>query len=131
MRQSGYIVEIRIEVSDVIRRISPVFLGIAKLKFVGENDSVEIVVGYIICLDMVSFIIARIGNIVLTNLERVADHCSNVAGLILEMSAHGDVETHQYLRNVRAGGEGFKWNYKKYLEKYSLGVGTPPEGLDE
>ena len=68
---------------------------------------------------------------ILTNLERVADHCSNVAGLILEMSAHGDVETHQYLRNVRAGGEGFKWNYKKYLEKYSLGVGTPPEGLDK
>ena len=68
---------------------------------------------------------------ILTNLERVSDHCSNVAGLILEMSAHGDVETHRYLRNVRAGGEGFKWNYKKYLEKYSLGVGTPPEGLEK
>jgi phosphate:Na+ symporter len=68
---------------------------------------------------------------ILTNLERVSDHCSNVAGLILEMSAHGDVETHQYLRNVRAGGEGFKWNYKKYMEKYSLGVGTPPEGLEK
>ena len=67
---------------------------------------------------------------ILTNLERVADHCSNVAGLILENSAHDDVGTHQYLRNVRAGGEGFKWNYKNYLKKYSLGVGTAPEGSE-
>ena len=68
---------------------------------------------------------------ILTNLERVSDHCSNIAGLILEMSANGDLGMHQYLRNVRAGGESFKWNYKEYLKKYSLGVGTPPEGLDE
>ncbi len=68
---------------------------------------------------------------ILTNLERVSDHCSNIAGLILEMSANGDLGMHQYLRNVRAGGESFKWNYKEYLKKYSLGVGTPPEGLDK
>ena len=67
---------------------------------------------------------------ILTNLERVSDHCSNVAGLILETSSHDDVGMHQYLRNVRAGGEGFKWNYKEYLKKYSLGVGTPPEGIE-
>ena len=64
---------------------------------------------------------------ILTNLERVADHCSNVAGLILEMSANGDLGMHQYLRNVRAGGESFKWNYKEYMQKYSLGVKEPPE----
>ena len=68
---------------------------------------------------------------ILTNLERVSDHCSNVAGLILEMSAHNDMGTHQYLRNVRAGGEGFKWNYKEYLKKYSLDVGTPPEEAEQ
>ena len=68
---------------------------------------------------------------ILTNLERVSDHCSNIAGLILEMSANGDLGMHQYLRNVRAGGESFKWNYKEYLKKYSLGVGTPPEGIGE
>ncbi|MBR4770747.1 MAG: Na/Pi cotransporter family protein [Clostridia bacterium] len=68
---------------------------------------------------------------ILTNLERVSDHCSNIAGLILEMSANGDLGMHQYLRNVRAGGESFKWNYKEYLKKYSLGVGTPPEVLDK
>ena len=68
---------------------------------------------------------------ILTNLERVADHCSNIAGLILETSSHDDVGMHQYLRNVRAGGEGFKWNYKEYLKKYSLGVGTPPDELED
>ena len=68
---------------------------------------------------------------ILTNLERVSDHCSNVAGLILEMSSHDDVGMHQYLRNVRAGGEGFKWNYKEYLKKYALGVGTPPDVAED
>ena len=61
---------------------------------------------------------------ILTNLERVSDHCSNIAGLILEMSAHGDVGTHQYLRDVRAGGESFKRNYNEYMRKYSLGIGS-------
>ena len=59
-----------------------------------------------------------------TDFERVSDHCSNIAGLILEMSAHGDVGTHQYLRDVRAGGESFKRNYNEYMRKYSLGIGS-------
>ncbi len=55
----------------------------------------------------------------LTNLERVADHCSNIAGCIIEMS-HDSLDVHEYLDNVKAGGPGFLQAYQKYAQKYAL-----------
>jgi phosphate:Na+ symporter len=57
---------------------------------------------------------------ILTNLERVSDHCSNIAGCVVEMSQHDALDLHNYLRELKAGGKGFDENYKKYLDKYSL-----------
>ena len=51
----------------------------------------------------------------LTNLERVADHCSNIAGCMLEL-AHKDLAIHQYLREMR---EGNSKEYRKYFEYYN------------
>ncbi len=42
----------------------------------------------------------------LTSLERVADHCSNIAGCVIEMS-HDSLDVHEYLDNVKAGGPWF------------------------
>ena len=55
----------------------------------------------------------------LTNLERVADHCSNIAGCIIEM-AHDSLDVHEYLDNVKAGGPAFMKAYQAYAEKYAL-----------
>ena len=55
----------------------------------------------------------------LTNLERVADHCSNIAGCILEMQ-HADLDLHEYLADVRHGSEDFRQEYLAMQRKYAL-----------
>ena len=56
----------------------------------------------------------------LTNFERVSDHCSNIAGCLLEM-AHEDMDIHAYLRQVRAS-DGSEYNnyYDYFLSKYTV-----------
>lgn len=56
----------------------------------------------------------------LTNLERVSDHCSNIAGCLIEMSRHDALGVHEYLHTVKAGSEEFTRLYESFLEKYSL-----------
>lgn len=57
---------------------------------------------------------------ILNNFERVSDHCSNIAGMMLEMSQHEAMDMHKYLRSVKAGGEDFDRKYREYRKKYSL-----------
>lgn len=57
---------------------------------------------------------------ILTNLERVADHCSNIAGCLIEMTAHDSLDIHGYLRRVRASAPEFRESYASFSEKYSL-----------
>ena len=56
----------------------------------------------------------------LTNLERVSDHCSNIAGCMLEMT-HDDMDIHEYLHRVKDdGAEGFNDKFAYYQKKYAL-----------
>ena len=58
----------------------------------------------------------------LTNLERVSDHCSNIAGCMLEM-AHEDITmgVHEYLHNIRSGDtKEFNDYYDYFKMKYVL-----------
>ena len=55
----------------------------------------------------------------LTALERVGDHCSNIAGCVIDM-AHHDMNTHVALRSARVENEAFGDQYKAYAVKYSL-----------
>ncbi len=55
----------------------------------------------------------------LTNLERVSDHCSNIAVRIIE-TAHHRMDTHKYLNDVKSKSDTFNALYEKYLEKYSV-----------
>ena len=57
---------------------------------------------------------------ILTNLERVSDHCSNVAGCMIEMSRHETLDIHNYLHGVREEGEEYKARYAEYMDKYAL-----------
>ena len=56
----------------------------------------------------------------LTNFERVSDHCSNIAGCILELSQHDALDMHQYLDTVKRGSREFEAAFEGYLKKYSL-----------
>ena len=58
----------------------------------------------------------------LTNLERVADHCSNIAVSVIEVVRYGELNNHQYLREMRSGqfGGAFSEKYTEYLTKYEL-----------
>ena len=57
---------------------------------------------------------------VLTDLERVSDHCSNLAACIIEMAQRDSLDVHGYLHDVKAGGEEFHRLYGEYSRKYSL-----------
>jgi len=57
---------------------------------------------------------------VLTNLERISDHCSNIAACLLEMS-HESMDMHQYLRDVKAGDTKEYNHYYEYFKmKYAV-----------
>ena len=56
----------------------------------------------------------------LTNYERVSDHCSNIAVCFIEIT-NGSFETHEYLGSLKENNENnYKELYEAYLEKYSL-----------
>ena len=52
----------------------------------------------------------------LTNLERVSDHCSNIAGCMLEMS-HNNMSIHKYLNSVK---DGDKQEYNHYYDYFRM-----------
>lgn len=56
----------------------------------------------------------------LTNFERVSDHCSNIAVAMLETSV-GSFDTHEYLNEVKKGGAAnFVSAYDAYARKYHV-----------
>ncbi len=61
---------------------------------------------------------------ILTNMERVSDHCSNIAGCLIEMSQHDALDLHDYLHRVKAGGMEFDDLYHKYKEQFALPAET-------
>ncbi len=57
---------------------------------------------------------------ILTNLERVSDHCSNIAGCIIEMSKHESLDLHNYFHGIKSDDSQFKVLFDQYKEKYYL-----------
>lgn len=57
---------------------------------------------------------------VLSNYERVSDHCSNIAVALIEV-AENSFDTHQYLNNVKkSNNEDFIKYYNEYKHKYRI-----------
>ena len=56
----------------------------------------------------------------LTNLERTADHCSNIAGCMLDM-AQQNMNLHESLREFRNGSQEYRRKFKEFEKKYDLG----------
>ena len=55
----------------------------------------------------------------LTNFERVADHCSNIAGCVLE-TQHRSLDLHEYLDGIKQSAPEFRRDYEIYSRKYAL-----------
>lgn len=56
----------------------------------------------------------------ITNLERTADHCSNLAVCVIDV-AENNVNVHESLRNMKKNNEFFDEKYREYAEKYWIG----------
>ena len=60
----------------------------------------------------------------LTNFERISDHCSNIAVAKIELD-HESFDTHNYIESITKGkNEQFENYYNMYLKKYSLENGA-------
>ena len=57
---------------------------------------------------------------ILTNFERVSDHCSNIAGCVIEISKYDALNMHEYLSSVKSGSPEFNKNFEEYSAKYAL-----------
>ncbi len=55
----------------------------------------------------------------LTDLERTSDHCSNIAGCIIDASHH-NLNLHETLREAKSADSGFQSTFHSYAEKYQL-----------
>ena len=55
----------------------------------------------------------------LTNLERTSDHCSNIAGCIIDTAQH-NLNLHETLRAASMQDERFKSRFDMYAERYRL-----------
>ena len=55
----------------------------------------------------------------LTALERTADHCSNVAGYMMELCKK-DMNLHEALRAIKAGAGNFEEQFASYEKKYAI-----------
>jgi len=59
-------------------------------------------------------------NDILTNCERVSDHCSNIAGCVIELSRFDALNMHEYLGKIKSGEQNFEKKYEEYMKKYAL-----------
>jgi phosphate:Na+ symporter len=56
---------------------------------------------------------------IINSFERIADHCSNLAVCIIELS-NRTYQTHSYLSNVKHNSQGFMKKFEEYLVKYKI-----------
>ena len=57
---------------------------------------------------------------ILNNLERVSDHCSNIAECVIEISERELVDSHKFMREMKSEDSGFEEKYKEYKGKYNV-----------
>ena len=121
-------------IEDAVREITSLAIG----AFTGENMQMaarvepleEIIDG--LCDEMKSHHVDRLQsgectlnqgfvfNDLLTNFERVADHCSNIAVAIIELESDS-FDTHEYLNSVKKlKSASFGQYYEEYSKKYQF-----------
>lgn len=56
---------------------------------------------------------------ILTNLERVSEHCSNIAGCVIDTAEH-NLNVHGSLREVRHDNAKYDEMFNKYIAEYTI-----------
>ena len=56
---------------------------------------------------------------ILTNFERVSDHCANIGGCVIEIAKYDALDMHKYNKKKHKS-EDFERKYKEYSEKYAI-----------
>lgn len=74
-----------------------------------QNDECTVELGYIF-------------QDILTNLERISDHCSNIACILIQTDEKTDF--HTYLADVKENDASFQDEYRKYAENYFSRLST-------
>ena len=98
---------------DLAQKVEPLEQVIDRLRNkIKANHIVRLQEGR--CSIELGFILADL----LNTFERIADHCSNIAVCLLEIS-HGSFDTHEYLHQAKAADE-FAAQYQEYKSKYAL-----------
>ncbi|MBE7035533.1 MAG: Na/Pi cotransporter family protein [Ruminococcaceae bacterium] len=114
------IVEIAIRAVDTSSRdhaikIEPLEQVIDKLKYQMKTNHI-IRLQNNLCTIELGFVYSDI----ITNFERIADHCSNIGATILQKDMIG-YAPHDYLHHVKNDGENnFAVQYAQYLKKYQI-----------
>lgn len=75
-----------------------------------QNDECTVELGYIF-------------QDILTNLERISDHCSNIAGCLIETDEKTNL--HAYLHDIKENDENFREEYRTYADEYFSRLGVP------
>ena len=100
---------------ELAKRVEPLEQTIDNLKRIIKDNHIERLRGGLCTMEF-GFVLSDL----ITNCERVADHCSNIAVSILEMK-HNSMETHEYLNQVKNEGRNqFFELYDEYNNKYVI-----------
>ena len=100
---------------EIAKSIEPLEQVIDKLKLKIKANHIQRLQSGDCSMEM-GFILSDL----LTNFERVADHCSKIGVCMIEI-AHGSFETHEYLNHVKKFGDNdFNEKYEMYKSKYAI-----------
>lgn len=100
---------------ETAKKVEPLEQIIDKLKYRIKNNHIKRLREGTCTIEM-GFVLSDL----LTNFERVADHCSNIAVCLLEID-NNSFETHEYLSHVKENGENeFYEQYENYKKRYSI-----------
>ncbi len=100
---------------SLAKNVEPLEQVIDRLKLkIKDNHILRLQNGQ--CSVVLGFILSDL----LNNFARIADHCSNIAVCLIEIS-HGSFETHEYLNHVKHSDTDFEKQYELYKQKYLIG----------
>lgn len=100
--------------SELATRVEPLEQVVDKLKSTLKSNHIErLQRGE--CTTNMGFVFSDI----ITNFERIADHCSNIAVSLIQ-SEHEGIEAHEYLHNIKHDNFAFDNLYDAYKKKYSV-----------
>lgn len=99
---------------DLSARVEPLEQVIDKLIALIKSNHIERLKDGNCTIEM-GFVLSDL----LTNCERISDHCSNIAVAVIEL-LHNSFDTHQYLNGVKYGNSEFNSIYDEYAERYAF-----------